>query len=331
MGGGVSSVIGFVVAGAIALAASALLVVRIERVGARLGLTEAALGLVTALAANAPEITSAVTALSGGQRDIGVGVILGSNVFNLAALLGLGAIVAGRIDLHRRVVVLGGAVAMWMALVSGATVARAMAVDWSLVVALAVFVPYVVVSAWPGALGPRAGASKFANWVREAIREEESELSEAIHPAPGDWRDVILAATALVVVVIASVVMEHTGATIGVRMGWSNIVVGGVLLAAVTSLPNAVAAIYLAARGRGSAAFSEALNSNNLNVLAGLLVPAVLLGLGHPGRSAILANGFYVALSLLSIVIAYYRRGLGRWAGAVVIAGYVAYVVVIAR
>ena len=44
------------------------------------------------------------------ERRLGAGVILGSNVFNLAALLGLGAVVAGGIGLHRKVVVLGGTV-----------------------------------------------------------------------------------------------------------------------------------------------------------------------------------------------------------------------------
>jgi len=34
----------------------------------------------------------------------------------VAALLGLGAVVAGRIALHRRVVLLGGVVAIWIAL-----------------------------------------------------------------------------------------------------------------------------------------------------------------------------------------------------------------------
>lgn len=326
-----SSVIEFIFAGIVALAASALLVVRIERVGARFGLTEAALGLVTALAANAPEITSAVTALTRGQRDIGVGVILGSNVFNLAALLGLGALVAGRIDLHRRVVVFGGGVAMSVALISGVAVTRVVSVDWSFIVALVVFVPYVIVSAWPRVIAPRRGASKFATWVREALREEEVELRGAIHPESGDWRDAALAGTALLVVVLASVLMEHTAAALGASMGWSSIVIGGVLLAGVTSLPNAVAAIYLSARGRGAAAFSEALNSNNLNVLAGLLTPAVFLGLGHPAGPAEWTVGFYEGLTLLSLVMAYVSRGLGRLSGAVLIAGYVAYVVVITR
>ena len=87
---------------AVSLAASWLLVSRLERLGERAGFSEAWLGLVAALAADAPEITSAVTALARGQASVGAGVIIGSNVFNLAALLGLAAVVAGRIAFHRR-------------------------------------------------------------------------------------------------------------------------------------------------------------------------------------------------------------------------------------
>jgi cation:H+ antiporter len=107
----------FVVGAAVSLATSWLLVSRLERIGERLGLSEALLGIIAALAADAPEISAAVGALTSRQQSVGVGVVLGSNVFNLAALLGLGAVVAGRIDLHRKVVAFGGAVAVWVSLV----------------------------------------------------------------------------------------------------------------------------------------------------------------------------------------------------------------------
>ena len=107
----------FVLGAAASLATSWVLVVRLERVGGRLGLSEALLGMVAALAADAPEITASVTALSHHQETIGAGVVIGSNVFNLAALLGLGAVVAGRIGLHRRVVLLGGAIAVTVSVV----------------------------------------------------------------------------------------------------------------------------------------------------------------------------------------------------------------------
>src|SRR2546421_12683068 len=85
----------FLVSGLVSLLFSWLLVTAIERVGARLALTEGLLGVLAALAADAPEITAAVTALAGHRSRIGAGVVIGSNVFNLAALLGLTAVVGG--------------------------------------------------------------------------------------------------------------------------------------------------------------------------------------------------------------------------------------------
>src|SRR5664280_771442 len=113
----------FALSAAVSLAASVLLVSRLERVGERLGMSEALLGLVAALAADGPEITASVTALASGHGTVGIGVTLGSNVFNLAALLGLSAVVAGRIVLHRRAIILVGALGLWIALLSLGVVA----------------------------------------------------------------------------------------------------------------------------------------------------------------------------------------------------------------
>ena len=63
----------FAAGAAVSLAASWLLVSRLERLGERAGFSEAWLGLVAALAADAPEITSAVTALARGQPSVGPG------------------------------------------------------------------------------------------------------------------------------------------------------------------------------------------------------------------------------------------------------------------
>ncbi|MGH3269595.1 MAG: hypothetical protein ACRDN1_11120 [Trebonia sp.] len=67
-------------------------------------------------------------------------------------------------------------------------------------------------------------------------------------------------------VIAASVMMERAASALGSRFAVPEIIVGGLVLAAVTSMPNAVAAVYLASPGRGAATFSTALNSNALNV-----------------------------------------------------------------
>ena len=76
----------FFLGAAFSLGTSWVLVSRLERVGERFGLSEALLGVTAALAADAPEITAAMTALIHHQEAVGAGVVIGSNVFNLAAL-----------------------------------------------------------------------------------------------------------------------------------------------------------------------------------------------------------------------------------------------------
>jgi cation:H+ antiporter len=321
----------FAAAALVSLGASVVLVVRLERLGERLGFSEAMLGILAALAANAPEITSATTALVRGQSTVGAGVILGSNVFNLAALLGLSAMVAGRIHLHRRVILFAGTVALWLAALSLAT-ARGLPPAAGLVLALCLFVPYVALSAMSLTTMVRLPLPWSAiRWLHWTIVEEESEISEAIRPEPGDRRDALEAAAALAVVVAASIAMEQSATVAGHRLGLSDIVVGGVVLAAVTSLPNAVAAVYLGLRRRGAAVLSEALNSNNLNVVLGLLLPTAILGLHAGGRSVTVSAAWYLAMTVLCLALAYAAKGLGRLQGVVVIAAYAAFVVVLAR
>jgi cation:H+ antiporter len=319
----------FPLAALVSVAASALLVSRLERLAGRVQLTEAMLGLVVALAADSPEITSAITASAHGQGDIGAGVVLGSNVFNLAALMGLGAIVAGRVHLHRKVVALDGATAMWVALLSLVVVATGIGGGAGLALALVVVAPYVVVSGCSSATLLRLRVPERAvAWVCSAVAEEELEIAVAKSHVPSTRRDMAITLSSLVVVVGASAVMERSVSVIGSHFHLSGLIVGGVILAAVTSLPNAVGAVFLAVRGRGAAVLSEAMNSNMLNVLIGLFLPGLFLGLSGTGGGATLVAGWYICLTVLSLALAYLGRGLGKREGFVIVGGYLAFVVV---
>jgi cation:H+ antiporter len=309
------------------LAASWLLVSRLERLGERAGFSEAWLGLVAALAADAPEITSAVTALARGQTSVGAGVVIGSNVFNLAALLGLAAIVAGWVGFHRRVLLLSGVPAVWVAAVCLLTVAAVVSPATGLALTAVVLVPYGAVLGMRRARMERLRLpAEWTRWLVTAVHEEETELAEAIRPRRGTWRDAVAAAAALVTVVAASTTMEVAATALGHRYAVADIVTGGLVLAVVTSLPNVVSAVYLARRGRGAAVLSTALNSNAINVTAGLLIPASITGIGPPSGQDTLVAAWYAGLTVLSLALAYRKRGLGRAAGAAIVAGYLAFV-----
>jgi cation:H+ antiporter len=317
----------FVLGTIFSLAASWLFVTRLERIGARLGLPEALLGMLAALAADGPEITSATTALIGGHARIGAGVVLGSNVFNLAALLGVGALVAGRIVLHRRVLIFEGSVAIAIAGVCLAVVVGGLQPAVGALVCVVILIPYVAISGRPA--GQRWLPVAWRRWLAEAVAEEELELADALDTAPAGKVDVLIAVAALLVVVGASVVMEQTASTLGARHGVPEIEVGGLVLAVVTSLPNAVSAVYLASRGRGSATLSTALNSNALNVLAGLMLPAAIVGFGSRSGQTTLITAWYAGLTVLVLGVAIAGHGLRRPAGLAIVSGYLALVIVV--
>jgi cation:H+ antiporter len=322
----------FFVGAVASLGTSWVLVTRLERIGARLQASEAMLGLLAALAADAPEVTSATSALIHHQQDIGVGVVLGSNVFNLAAMLGLSAVIAGGVALHRRVVILEGAIALWIAMTAVLTVVGPLSASLGLVLALVVLVPYVFLAGSNRRRRLRsAQRSRIQRWLGFAIAEEELELLDAIQPSPGRAADTWVAAAALVVVVGASVMMERAASTLGSRLDVPDIVVGTLVLAAVTSLPNAVAAVYLARRGRTAASLSTALNSNAINVVVGLLVPATILGAGRTSSDASLVAYWYLAMTGATVGLAYLGRGLKRLEGAAIVAAYGVFAGLIAR
>jgi cation:H+ antiporter len=316
----------FVAATLVSLGSSWLLVTRIERVGARLDLSEGLLGMLAALAADAPEITAAATAIASHESDVGAGVVMGSNVFNIAALLGLPAVIAGRIALHRRVIALEGVVAVWVAAACLLTVIGVVPAEIGLALVLVVLVPYAFALGAPHEWLRRVRLpTAWVRWLRTAIAEEEEELEVAIHPRRGSSRDAIVAGLAVAVVVGASVAMEQSASKLGARRGISDIVIGALVLAAVTSLPNAVSAVYLAVRGRAEATLSIATNSNAINVAAGLLIPAIVVGLGAPSGQTTLVAVWYLGLTAVALAGAYVARGLGRRYGVLIICLYLVF------
>ncbi len=84
----------FVFLGSLALVigGSVFLSRALGRLGPRLNIPEQLLGFIAALGADSPEISAAVVSMISGQQDVAVGVVFGSNLFNLASLLGVTAV-----------------------------------------------------------------------------------------------------------------------------------------------------------------------------------------------------------------------------------------------
>ncbi len=326
---------------ALVLWASELLARGLDRLGSKLQLSEELLGLVTALGADSPEIASAIVALSSNQRDLGVGIVLGSNLFNLAALLGLGAVLAGHVRARSAATVFNGLVALAVLLVSAGLIGGLLHPSVAAVLVLLIVLPYVyllavnqeriaefpIPSAWKHFLAAARFEAKEETQEIGEERGDDEEQKRVSHPESRkqSWKPAWLIIPALALIVLGSIGMVNYATAIG--HGWlPDAILGTFVLASLTGLPNTFTAVRLARHGKGAAVITETFNSNTINILVGLLLPALILGQGTPSSPAILDLSWLVLMTLLAILLSASSGKLTRNQGILLLALYLAFV-----
>jgi cation:H+ antiporter len=123
-------------------------------------------------------------------------------------------------------------------------------------------------------------------------------------------------------IVGGSYAMVTTALVLADRWNVSRPFLGTVILAAITSLPNAYAAVRLALRQNGAAVVSEAFNSNTLNLLAGIGVPALVVGSVTTVRGSAADLWWLLGLTVIALGLGYAQRGLSRAGGLLLIVVY---------
>ena len=316
---------------ALTLIASIVLARRLEQCGSWLQIPASFLGVIAALGADAPEISSAVTALRAGDHDLGLGIVIGSNIFNIASLLGLSALVSGFVKVSRRTLLLNGGVAL---AVLGLTTVQLFGIlpgVWAMTAIAFVMVPYLTILAIsPSAVQRLVQKLRFGGGT-EALKADSDRDAKRPETAPRpSYADLLGIVPTLVSIVLGSVGMVNTASSLGRRWGLPGAITGMLILAVLTGIPNIVTAVQLAVRGRGSAVLSEALNSNTLNLIVGASLPALVFGAGTLAPSVHLAIWSLIGMTLLALALSFFQRGLGRKGGALLIllyAGFVALLV----
>jgi cation:H+ antiporter len=108
----------------------------------------------------------------------------------------------------------------------------------------------------------------------------------------------------------------------------SQALVGVTVLAILTSLPNAWTGVRFGLQQRGSALISETLNSNSINIVAGLAIPAALGAFGAFPGLAVFDLAWLLGMTAAALVLFGKRDGAGRRAGAFLILLYAVFLAV---
>jgi cation:H+ antiporter len=279
----------------------------------RMGVTPLVVGLtIVAFGTGSPELVVCVEAALAGDSDIALGNVVGSNISNIALILGIAALIRPlrvRSELIRREVPLMIAVTVLLCLLLlDGSLGRA---EGALLVALSF--GYTALTYWA------ASRNK-----RDALVEEVS-VEAASLPRRRTWLDLLLVAGGIAALVLGAGFLLDGAVAVAEWLGISRIVIGLTIVAVGTSLPELATSAVAAYRGEADVAFGNVIGSNVLNILFMLGVAAAIVPISAAGLRT-LDLGVLLASAVLLLPILWTGAILSRREGAILVAAYAAYV-----
>jgi cation:H+ antiporter len=290
------------------------------RLARRLGVSSLIVGLtVVAFGTSAPELVVSAFAAGRGQGDVAVGNVIGSNIFNILAILGVTALIfpiAVRATLIRR--------------------------ELPFMVLATVLLPIL---AWDGVLSRGDGAVLFAGfaaylglmlWLARTSGGEsvlagvDEDVLGAADPARVSiGRNVAFILIGLVGLVLGARMLVDASVVFARAAGMSELVIGLTVVAAGTSLPELATSVVAALRRESDIAIGNVIGSNIFNLLAVL----GLAGLIHPLTFAPalfrLELPVMIGASFALLPLAMTEGRIARWEGAALLAAYAGFMILL--
>jgi cation:H+ antiporter len=282
----------------------------------RLGVSELLIGLtLVGFGTSTPELMTSLSAALRDSDGVAVGNVVGSNISNILLIAALAAI-AKPIVVTRAAVLRDG---LTMVAASAALVAYA--------------AYFAVIERWAGAtLLAVLGAYIWSTWLLERRDHRPSaELhkaeSHAYDPAPpGLITSLAFAIGGIVMLIFGADLLVRGAVSLARQAGLSETIIGLTIVAVGTSLPELVATLTAAAKGRSDVAFGNVVGSNIYNVLGVLGLTAMVRPIGVPADLAPIDWGAFVGAALLLIVHAWTGFKIGRREGGLLLALYLLYI-----
>jgi cation:H+ antiporter len=307
----------FLLGGAVLLVAGAEALVRgASRLAVTAGISPLVVGLtVVAFGTSSPELAVSVSSALGGDADIAVGNVVGSNIFNVLFILGAAAI-AGPLVVAQRLIrlevplMVGVSAALLLVALDG-NVGRFEGL--LLVGAMALYTTWAVVNS----RGER----------RDVEAEYAAEFSGRERAARGALVDVVLIAGGLALLVLGSRLFVDGASELAESFGVTELVIGLTVVAAGTSMPELVTSVVASIRGERDIAVGNVVGSNLFNILAVLGLTSVIAAGGVDVANAALRFDIpvMIAVALACLPIFFTGHVIARWEGLLFLALYCAY------
>jgi len=271
--------------------------------------------VIVGFGTSAPEMAVSVLSAMEGSPGIALGNAYGSNIANIALILGLTALISPIVVqsqiLRKELPILTGVTALSVALVWDLQI-----VAWEAWLLLAVFAALL---AWSVREGLKDGKDMLG-------QETEAELEAHPMPLVKAW---FWLAAGLVLLVASSRLLVWGAVTIAQSLGVSDLVIGLTVVAVGTSLPELASCVAAARKNEHDLALGNVLGSNLFNSLAVVGLAGVISPLTM--EAAVLNRDMLVmgGLTLALFVLGYGHGGqpgrIHRREGFLLVAAFVGY------
>lgn len=238
----------------------------------RLNISPAVIGLtVVAFATSVPELAVALVATSEGKVDIAIGNVVGSNIFNLSIIVGLGA-VFGQLLIKGNTIKFEYPFLLFVSilyLIFASDTIISPTESSVLLLCYLLFIAYMINIV-------RAEMSKSE--IVELGQDVADQAQPLDPPLKSSWLEIFLIVSGGALLAIGADLTVGGAVKIAAALGITDRVVGLTVVAIGTSLPEIVATLVSLKKGRSDVALGNALGSNLFNIcgivgISGLVAP----------------------------------------------------------
>ncbi|MEZ4459375.1 MAG: calcium/sodium antiporter [bacterium] len=285
----------------------------------RMGIAPLIVGLtVVAFGTSAPELVVSLAAVFTDSDDISVGNIIGSNIANLAFILGLSAIIRPMMVsaevIKREYPVMLGASVLLVALAFDGQLSR---VDGAILVAC--MVGYLVYMA-------RMAKVSMQSAKEEAATRDLLEDLDGIDPEKSNnAKDIARVIFGIIGLTGGAKLMVDSAVVIASAMGVSQLVIGITVVAIGTSLPELATSVVASFRGESDISVGNVVGSNVFNVLSVLGIVACLKPISVGAAAVQYDVWVMLAVTLLIWPVMWTGKRISRIEGGLFLVAYIAY------
>jgi len=305
-----------------------LLVRGAVRLAERLGVSPLLIGLtLVGFGTSTPELVTSVQAALIGSPGIAVGNFVGSNIANILLILGISALIfpiaVGKSALYRDGVIVLAVAVLFAAISPFLTLDRI--VGSVFILLLVAYLVYAYLQERSGTiLEGHTAAYEKGEAYEEMIHHKDQGHSRSA--AMDVAVSLTIAIGGLVLVVFGGQFLVDGAVRLAKIWGISDTVIGLTIVAVGTSLPELVTSVIAAIRKQADVALGNILGSCIYNILGIGGITALIAPTAVPHEIVVRDNIVMVAVSAAMLLFARTGFRIGRPEGALLAAGYAAYV-----